>query len=174
MGLDLFRHSLCSSNGTLHERLDAGAGATATILLTRLFSQPVACDGRAVSLDVILAQVGKKSPAAADHLQEAAARMVIVLMRAQMIGQRIDPLGQERNLHFRRTRIGAVYTSLRDDGFLLSFFERHAGVASKNVEQLQRTNRLLVQMSQSASIPLASAGRRGRNHHSLQSLLIVP
>ena len=55
-----------------------------------------------------------------DHLQQAAAGVVILLMGLQMFGQIVDPLGENRDLYLRGTmspswvaysRIMAVFSS---------------------------------------------------------------
>src|SRR6476620_3557453 len=56
--------------------------------------------------------------------------MMIVPVRAKVIGKSIDPLGPERNLNFRRTRVTFVNTEAADDFLFLRLLKRHSGGAS--------------------------------------------
>src|SRR5208282_3701064 len=44
--------------------------------------------------------------------EQPAARAVVLFVRLQMFGQMVDPLGQQRNLHVRRTRVLAMQLKL--------------------------------------------------------------
>ena len=44
-------------------------------------------------------QVVQQPAPAADHLQQAAPRVVVLLVRLQVLGEPVDPLGQDRDLH---------------------------------------------------------------------------
>src|SRR5437764_12687360 len=69
-------------------------------------------DEGAIALDVFALQVVQEPPAAADELQQAAARVVIVLVRPQMLGELVDPLRQHRDLDLRRPGIRLVLAEL--------------------------------------------------------------
>lgn len=56
-----------------------------------------------------------------DHREKAAARMHIFLVRLQMLGQLIDALREDGDLHLRRTGILIVDSGFLDD-LLLSRF----------------------------------------------------
>ena len=48
------------------------------------------------------------SAAFGNHLQETAARVFVLLMSFQMLGELVNLLGQERHLHGRRTGVLGV------------------------------------------------------------------
>ena len=50
-----------------------------------------------------------------DHFQKAAATVMILLVRLQMLGKIVDALGKNSNLNLRRTRIGGMCLIGRDD-----------------------------------------------------------
>jgi len=75
-------------------------------------AQPETFDERSIPLDVRFPQVFQKSPALTDHFQQSAARMVVFLVHAKMLGQLFDLLGQNRDLDFRRTGIRFVRAEL--------------------------------------------------------------
>src|SRR3546814_15383341 len=55
-----------------------------------------------------------------DLHQKAAAAVVVLVVRLEVIGQRIDAVGQDRDLDFRRTGIALVAGIVLDDfGFAL-------------------------------------------------------
>lgn len=66
--------------------------------------------GQVLALDVI-----KELAAAAGHLEEAAAAVEILAMRAQVLGQVIDPGGEQRDLNFGRAGVLIVSLVLGDD-----------------------------------------------------------
>src|SRR4029450_2853384 len=61
----------------------------------------------------------------ADEHQEPAARMGVFDMLLEMIGQAVNALGQERDLHLRRTRIALVGAELLDQTLLAIDGKRH-------------------------------------------------
>src|SRR5262249_47519316 len=68
-----------------------------------------------LALDVI-----EKLAALAHHLEQAATRVVVLLVRLEMLGQAIDPLGQDGDLDFRRAGVVAFGGVVFDDlGFRL-------------------------------------------------------
>ena len=50
-------------------------------------------------------QIIEQAAALADHQKQATARAVIFLIRLQMAGQMVDPLGQQRDLDIGRTGV---------------------------------------------------------------------
>src|SRR5581483_3304361 len=78
-------------------------------------SEPQLLDQCAVPLQVALLQVLQEPPSPADELQEPAARIVVLRMRAQVLGQLVDAAGQQGNLDLRRARIGLGAPVLADD-----------------------------------------------------------
>src|SRR5258708_21450710 len=85
-----------------------------------LATQTQTLDQRRVTLGVAGFQVIEQAAALADHLQEAAARMVILRVALEMLGEVDDPFGQDGDLDFRRPRIALdLGVRLYDLGFTL-------------------------------------------------------
>src|SRR5690349_2870993 len=90
-----------------------------------LAAQPELLDEGAVALQILLLHVGQKPAPAADQLQQAAARMVVVRVGLHVPRQLADPTGQERHLHFRRAGVLVVRPKLGDQLALLLLGKRH-------------------------------------------------
>jgi hypothetical protein len=101
--------------------------------LQSLLAEPESRNRRSVAFDILRAKVSQKTPSASDHLQQAAARMVIVPVRPQMIGQAVDALREQRDLNFRRTGVGVMQPVAGDDLLFLYGLQRHCGDASSAV-----------------------------------------
>src|SRR5690242_18900157 len=80
---------------------------------------------RAVAVDVLLGQVFQQPAAAADQQQQPATAVVVVLVHLQVLGQVIDPPGQQRDLDLRRAGVTLTGRVLRQDLFLGGGVERH-------------------------------------------------
>lgn len=65
------------------------------------------CD-RLVAVQIFALQIFEQTAALADHHQQPAARTVILFVALQMLGQMIDPLRQQRDLHVGRTCVAVV------------------------------------------------------------------
>jgi hypothetical protein len=50
---------------------------------------------------------------------------MVMLVHLEVLGQVVDPAGQQRNLDFRRTGVTLTGCVLRDDLLLDGDFERH-------------------------------------------------
>src|SRR5215471_13416238 len=70
---------------------------------------------RAVAVDVLLGQVLQQPAAAADQQQQPAAAVVVVLVHLQVLGQVVNPPGQQRDLDLRRTGVTLTGRVLRQD-----------------------------------------------------------
>ena len=84
-----------------------------------LAAEPQPSDDGAVARVVLLDQIRKKAAALADELEEAAARMVVLREAAEMVGQPLDPLRQERDLDLRRSGVTVLDGEPGDDLLLL-------------------------------------------------------
>src|SRR5437762_2433666 len=80
-----------------------------------LFPQPKPPDDLLISRAVLVREILQQTVALADHLQQPATRGVILLVRLEMLGQLIDPLRQDRDLHFRRSCVFIVNAKIADD-----------------------------------------------------------
>src|SRR5687767_11097670 len=91
----------------------------------RLASKTELLDQCPVPLEVLALQVVQQPAAAADEHEQPAARVVVLRMRAQMLGQLVDALCEQRDLHLRRSGVSPV-PAVRADDLLLGFLrERH-------------------------------------------------
>ena len=54
------------------------------------------------------AEIGQQPAALANELEQAAPRRFIVLVRAQVLVELVDTVGQDRDLHFGRSGVGIV------------------------------------------------------------------
>src|SRR5579884_1105386 len=95
-------------------------------LLRELAAEAELLDEGAVALEVRPLQVVQEPAAATDQLEQAATRVVVVLVRAQVLGQGVDPLGQHRDLDLGRARVRLVLAELADVSQLLFLGEGHA------------------------------------------------
>ena len=80
-----------------------------------LFTQPKSRDGDAISLHVLPGQICEKPAALSYELEETTSRVEIVPVRAQVICEAGDPLGQQRDLNLGRTGVIRMRLILRND-----------------------------------------------------------
>jgi hypothetical protein len=80
---------------------NAFARSTPRDEVAALATQSEPCDDGAIASVVLLDQVLKKAASLSDELEEAAAGLIILREATEMLRELLDPLGQERNLHFR-------------------------------------------------------------------------
>src|SRR5438067_9106486 len=81
-------------------------------------SQTESPDDFLVSLRASAVQVGEQPSALTDHAEQPAAACVVVAGGAQMFGEVLDSLGQERDLDLRRAGVFVV-TAVRRDHLVL-------------------------------------------------------
>ena len=99
----------------------ASQGSETPPTISNLLSQAETTDQFVVAIDLDALQIIQQAAALADQLEQAAARVIVFLMRLEMIGEFVDALGQERHLNFRRTGIRSVCLVLRNN-VQFSFF----------------------------------------------------
>src|SRR5256712_14078606 len=75
-------------------------------------------DDFVVSLRASAVQVGEQPSALSDHAEQPAAACIVVAGGAQMFGEVLDALGQERDLDLRRAGV-LVVTAVRRDHLVL-------------------------------------------------------
>src|SRR5688500_8540113 len=78
-----------------------GAGGAAACG-TRLRGETQPLDQVAVLVRVLALQIVEQLAALAHHHEEPAARMEVFDVSLEMLGEAVDPLGEERDLHFGR------------------------------------------------------------------------
>src|SRR5207237_7961649 len=82
-------------------------------------------DYRPIALGLLSLDVLEKPPPFPDQHQQAPARVVILRMRLEVLGEPIDALGQERDLHLRGPRVPLVSLELLDQALLADEGKRH-------------------------------------------------
>lgn len=85
----------------------------------RLAAQAEAFDQLVVLLNVPALQVVEHAATLRDHLEQAAPRVVVFLVRSEVLGELVDALREQRHLHLRRARVAVVGAVFADDFFLL-------------------------------------------------------
>jgi hypothetical protein len=85
-------------------------------------TEPKLLDELAVSIDFRALHVIEEPATLSNELEKPLAAVVILLVRTEMVGEVIDPFGQDRNLHPGGTGIGLVCPELLDGR---SFVESH-------------------------------------------------
>ncbi len=83
--------------------------------LYRLLTDAEARDDLAVALDVGLADVVQKTTTTTHELEQTTTRVVVLLVRLEVRREVDDPLGQQCNLHFGRSRVAVGGAELFDD-----------------------------------------------------------
>jgi hypothetical protein len=78
-------------------------------------TQPQLGDEASVSLDVLSAEVVEESTPLTDQHEEPATTVMVVFVLAQMLGQMVDSLAEQGDLHFGGACIALVRAVLGDD-----------------------------------------------------------
>src|SRR5687768_11123688 len=86
-------------------------------------AQPL--DQAPVPVRVLALHVVEEPPPLPDQLHQAAARMVVLRVRLEVLGQVVDPLAQDGDLDLGRARVRTVGLIARDYRRLCFFTERH-------------------------------------------------
>ena len=88
-----------------------------------LFADAELFNNHAVARDILLHQVIQQIAAMADHFQQAAAGVMVLLVHLQVLGQVVDPLGEDGDLDLGRTGVPLMRRIFLDNrGF---FFRQH-------------------------------------------------
>src|SRR5215472_17166949 len=74
---------------------------------------------------VLVLDMVEQAPAQAHHLEKAAPRMIVVLVKLEMLREAVDALGQEGDLHLWRPRVVFFGCVLSNDLLLAFGAERH-------------------------------------------------
>jgi hypothetical protein len=108
--------------------LPAAAHGRAAAGKPKVAAQTQAADQRFVAALVLPLEVVEQATARADHHQQAAPAVKVLRVDLLVFGEVVDPLGEQRDLHFRAAgiaRAGCVFlnqrrTALRSDRHHLS------------------------------------------------------
>ena len=76
-------------------------------------------DDATVSLDVCPLHVIEQPATLADHLEQATSTVVILLVCSKVVGQKVDTLGQNRDLNSSRACVGLMRLVLLDSHCLV-------------------------------------------------------
>src|SRR5207248_6004502 len=112
-----------------------------------LLPDPQTVDQLAVPGGILRLEVIEQPPALADELEQSAPRVVVLLVRLEVLGQVMDALGEQRDLHLRRAGVALVGAEL------LHYSRFAAFVVQRALGHLFRFPRIF---------PPPSAGRAGR------------
>src|SRR5262249_31219792 len=80
-----------------------------------LLADPEPLDQFPVPLPILVLEVVEEAAPGADHLEEAAAGMMVLCERAEVLGQAFDPLAEKRNLDLGRPGVGRMNPVGGDD-----------------------------------------------------------
>src|SRR6476659_10663987 len=91
-------------------------------------------DDLAVAVDVRPLHVVEKTATGADHLQQAAAAVMVLLVRPEMFGEVVDPLREEGHLNARGAGVGLVRLVLLErrcvvESHVSGLFRRDGGLS---------------------------------------------
>ena len=92
------------------------------------------CDELAITFDIGPLQVLEKTPTAPDHLQKAAAAVVVFPVCVEVAPKVVDAGREDRDLDRSAPTIGVVELVLLDDVF---FDDRHAVACLRESQSLQ-------------------------------------
>src|SRR5260370_33467261 len=92
-----------SETTAAHKKIK-GTDFRARRVARRLFAKSQLLNDRGVPISVLTRQILQQLVSAAHELQQSPPRGMVLLMRIEVRSQLIDPLGQYRDLHFRRPR----------------------------------------------------------------------
>jgi hypothetical protein len=98
-----------------------------------LLAQAERIDQLAVSSDIAVLEVVKELAAAAHHLHQAAAGVMILRVSLEVIGQTVDAGGEKSNLNLGRARV-ARSTLVLGNNFSLVDFDRHRYSFKKKIK----------------------------------------
>jgi len=94
----LLQHAAAAVCSTKKQRASTTYAVPALCFL--LLTQTQSCDQSTVTLDVLLLEVGQQIAAAANHLHQTTAAVVIVRVLLQVLIQLVDVSGQQSDLNF--------------------------------------------------------------------------
>ena len=107
------------------QKIHLGQGAApkkATVLLAPsvLLSDVESSDDRTVALDIVVHQILEKVSSATNHLKESATAVVVVGVNLEMLVERVDSVGKNRDLYLGGSGIAFASCVFSDDCLLFS------------------------------------------------------
>src|SRR5439155_22946514 len=82
-------------------------------------------DDRAVPLGILVLEIFEQAPSLADQHQQSPPRVMVLRVGLEVLGEAVDPLGDERDLDLGRTRVALVRLELLDQALLAVDGKRH-------------------------------------------------
>src|SRR5579872_901491 len=136
--------------------------ATRAYFTTSSTANVVLFDQRLVARFVLPLQVVEERTARGDHFQQTAARMVILHVALEMIGEVVDAFRQDRNLNLGRAGVAGLVGILLDDFRFAFCGNRHRQLLSLLRAGLAVSPfRLNTRLGMSSPLPI-SASAKGR------------
>ena len=86
-----------------------------------LLAQVQLLDDGTVTCDIVLLKVTEKVSSVTDHLQHAAAAVVVLVVGLEVLGKSVDAMGKDRDLNLGRTGVTLVGSVLLNNGLLFVF-----------------------------------------------------
>ena len=86
-------------------------------LLKQLLADTEASDDGTVALDVGFDEIIEQTLSLTDHFEQTASGMVVVLVGLQVLGEVVDSLGENGDLHLGRTCVALMESVLLDNCF---------------------------------------------------------
>lgn len=103
-----------------------------------LAAQTVLLNDLAIALDVDVSSVIEHSTTSADQHQQTTTTVVVLLVILQMLGELVDPGGEQCYLHFRGTGVAVVHF-VRVDRVLFGHVDAFLGLeVASRFEELAR------------------------------------
>src|SRR5688572_8106108 len=90
-----------------------------------LLADAEAADQLRVAFRILALQVVQQAAALADQLEQAPTGMVILGVHLEVLGEVVDPVAENGDLHFRRTRVRIVRAICPDDPALAVLRQSH-------------------------------------------------
>lgn len=98
-----------------------------------LLAQAQLLDQRGVTAEVLALEVVEQLAATADHAQQAATTVVVLLVGLEVGGQLVDASGQQGDLHLGGASVVGATGVVLDDGCCVEVCDGH-GVFPKNMQ----------------------------------------
>ena len=73
-----------------------------------LSTQSQLCDECSVALHVLFLEIPKQAPTLADHHEQTSPAVMVLLVDLQVLGEVVDPLGEQRDLDLRGAGVRPV------------------------------------------------------------------
>ena len=110
-----FRRLFCPPQRRIARKPNKQRGDLSRPFEKLLLAKTQLLDQRVIPLHILLLEIGEKVAALVDHHEEAATRVVVLVVGLEMLGQVADAFGQDGDLNFRRPRIALGDGIVLDD-----------------------------------------------------------